>query len=213
MGFLKAVGGFFTGAASAIAGGASAVFDAVKALYHLAVGVFDLVGGAWDWMVNGLGWLGNNLIGGMARLLHLLEWVALHAIPEGLAWAFHQGVRFARKAVHDALTFALAALHTVEHWTVGQLAHLWHWATSETRRLWGVVTSVWNWIERTARHAVNLVLHPDRLAAWILGSLVLPLARFAIESSAPIIVWAFKRASTLMPALAHTLEDALAKLI
>jgi hypothetical protein len=186
---------------------------AVRSVLIFASTVFDLVGGAWDWMVNGIGWLGNNLVGAIARLLHLLEWLALHAIPEGLSWVFNKAVGWAKRAVHDARRFLEGALHQLASWAAGELHKLTHWVTSEAARIWRTLTSVWNFIEHTAKRAIDLVLHPDKLAAWVAGAIVLPVLKWLISSSAGVIVWLARRAISLMPELAHTLEDALAKLI
>lgn len=213
MGILEAIGGLFGGAVSGVVDLARKAWDAAKSIYLFASGVFDLVGGAWDWMVNGLGWLGDNLIGSLARLLHLLEWLALHAIPEGLTWAISHAEHWAAGAIHTLGRFLEGLVHTIAHWTLGELRRLWSALTAEARRIWHTLTSVWNWIERTARHAVNLVLHPEALARWILASLVLPLLRFMIEASAPILAWLFKAFRREAVAFAHTLEDVIAKVI
>lgn len=213
MGFLEAVGGFFTGAAETIAGGAKAVYNAAKSVYLFASEVFDRVGGAWDWMLNGLSWIGDNLVGLAARVWHLLEWLALHALPEGLSWAFTQAARFARRAVHVAQTFLEGLVHAVAHWVLGELRRLWHWIEGEARRIWHTLAEAWNFVETVGKRTADLVLHPDKLVAWIIGALVLPLVRWLISFSAPIVVWLVKRAVSLMPQIAHTIEDALAKLI
>lgn len=213
MGILEAIGGFFSGAAGTISDLAGKAWQAIKSVYLFAAGVFDLVGGAWDWMVNGIGWLGDNLIGGLARILHLLEWLALHAIPEGLSWAITSAVRWAKARLSAAEHFLEGLVRTLGRWTLGELRRLWRDLTADLRAVWHTLTSVWNFIEHTARRAVALVLHPERLVQWILASLVLPLLRFMLEASAPILTWLFKRFRAEAVAFAHTLEDVLAKVI
>lgn len=186
---------------------------AVRSVLIFASTVFGLVGGAWDWMVNGIGWLGNNLIGALARLLHLLEWLALHAIPEGLQWVLGRATHLAAVALHSARSFLEGLVHSIGHWALHELTRLWRFATGELKRAWHTIATVWNFIEHTARRAVDLVEHPDKLVHWILASLVLPLIRFLLEASAPLLVILFKAFKREAVAFAHTLEDVLAKVI
>ena len=213
MGVLKAVGGFFSGAASAIAGGATAVYNAIKLVWHFAAEVFSLVGGAWDWMVNGVGWIGDNLIGFAARVLHGLEWLLLHVIPEGLKWLFAKAVRFTRVAVATVEHALSVALGAAVRWARGALNTLEHWARAAVRWLTRIAGEAWSFVENVGKRIAALVLHPERLVAWILGALVLPLLRFFIEASAPLLVWLFRAFVRESAAFAHTLEDVLSKVI
>lgn len=213
MGLLETVAGWFSSAGNAIAGVANSAYKAVKGVFAFASGIFHDVGGAWDWMVNGLGWLGDNVIGGFARVLHLLEWLALHAIPEGLSWVYTKLYSWARAAIHaaeHALTVALDAVHRVLDTAIHALEN---WARSAVKWIEGLLLPLWHWVENTAKRAVDLVLHPERLVAWILADLVLPLVKWLIQQSAPIIVWMAKAARSVLPELAHTIEDALEKLV
>jgi hypothetical protein len=213
VGVLEAVGGLISSGWNTLKGAGEVVWTAVKSVYNFAAGIFSLVGAAWDWMVNGVGWLGDNLIGAAARILHTLEWVTLHMIPRAVAWAIGKAVRWAEHAVKTLEHYLLGALRAAEHWLLGALHTLEHWAKGAINQLWHPVRDLWNWFTKLARHAVDLVLHPDRLAAWLVGALVLPLLKWLLARSAPIIVWLVKGAAGLLPTLARTLEDALAKLI
>lgn len=213
MGLLRAIGGLFSSAGHAIAGLAHAAWQGVKSVFHFAATVFDFVGGAWSWMVNGLGWLGDNLIGGLARLLHLLEWLALHAIPEGLAWVFKKAIGWAKAAIHTLGHELTLALRTVTRFLTGLIRTVEHWAKRAVGLVWHTLAGVFNWVERVGKKVADLVLHPERLAAWLGGHVVIPVIRWALSSSAFIIVWLFKSALRMLPTLAHTLEEALEKLL
>ena len=72
---------------------------------------------------------------------------------------------------------------------------------------------MFNWVERIGKRAADLVLHPERLAAWLGGHVVAPLIKWLVSNSAGLIVWLFRRALQLTPTLAHTVEEALEKLV
>lgn len=213
MGVLEAIGGFFSGVAGTVGDLAGKAWSAIKSVYLFAAGVFDFVGGAWDWMVNGLGWLGDNLIGGLARLLHLLEWLVLHAIPEGLQWAIASAIRWAKERLHSAVSWLEGLIHTLGKWALGQIRRVWHELTSSIRHVWQTLTRAWDFIETVGRRAVDLVLHPEKLVKWILAALVLPLLRYLLERSSSVIAWLFRSFRGEAVAFAHVLEDVLSKVI
>lgn len=213
MGLLHIIGGLFSSAGRAIAGVASSAWQGIKSVFHFAAGVFDLVGGAWDWMLNGVTWLGDNLVGALARLLHLLEWLALHAIPEGLSWVFREGVRWARAAVHAARHAVEVALHTAVRFLHLAIRTVEHWARSAVRLIWHTLSSVWNWIETAGRKLWEVVMHPARLAAWLGGHVIDPLIRWLISNGAALVVFLVRLMAREAGAIAGTIEDALAKLI
>lgn len=213
MGIINAIGGFFSGVASGVSDLAGKVWGAIRSLAHVAGEVFHLVGGAWDWVFNGLGWLGNNIIGGLARVLHLIEWLALHAIPEGLGWVLGQAVSWAKRALHDLSGWVKGALSQVTRWAEHALHTLESWARSAVRDVWHTLSAAWHFIETVGKRVADLVLHPDRLVAWFLAALIVPLLRALLKLSAGILVWFIRLAVSLLPAVASTLEDVLAKLL
>lgn len=213
MGLLRAIGGLFSSAGHAIAGVAHSAWQGIKSVFHFAAGVFNLVGGAWSWMLNGISWLGDTLIGALARLLHLLEWIALHAIPEGLSWAFKKAIAWARVAVKDVERALSTLIRSVLHFLLGVIRSVEHWVKGALRSVWHTLSAAWNWIENAGRKLYDLVMHPERLAAWLGGHVLVPLLKWLLGNGAALIVWLFRVAAREAPEVAHVVEDALAKLI
>jgi hypothetical protein len=210
---LKALGAFFGGGVKLVEDLAEKTWGAVRSVFLFASGIFGAVGEAWDWMVNGLDWLGEQLISALTASWHLLEWLTLHAIPEALRWAVGLAEHEAAVALHLAREAFDATLGAAVKWARHELDALTSWVTSEARRIWATLSTAWNWIETTGKKVGELWLHPERLADWLVASLVIPLLKFLISTAGAVIVWLFKRAATLMPELASTIEDALHDLI
>lgn len=213
MGFIEAVGGWFVGAAKTVAGGAEAVYGAIKSVYSFSTGIFDAVKGAWAWVVNGLKWLGDTAVGALARVLHLLEWLALHAIPEGLAWVVGTVERWATGVIHLAEHVLKVIIGAVRKALEAALHQLESWARAAVKWLTKIAGEAWQFVETTGKRVADLVLHPDKLAAWLVGALVLPLLRFLIESSAGVIAWLLRAFVREAGAFAKTLEDVLSKVV
>jgi phage-related protein len=210
IGALNAVWGAITGGVSAVVGAAK---EAVEAVFRFAAGVFDLVSGAWDWMVNGIGWLGDNLIGALARLLHLAEWILGTVIPHAFSTAFNDAVRWATGAIHTAGNALKHAFTTALHVAEGAINTVLHglgqafsWAKHQ------IVGAV-NWIENAGKRVADLVLHPDKIVRWILAALILPLVRFFIEQSAWLVLWLLKAFTRESAAFGAMLESVLVKLL
>jgi phage-related protein len=213
VGLLEAIGGLFSSPVKLVEDLAHKAWSGIKSVFIFASSVFDLVGGAWDWMVNGIGWVGNNLIGFAARVLHLLEYAILHLLPDGLKWVYGQAVGWARKAIAVVERALQTALKAAVHWLTGVIRSVENWAKGAVKHVWQTLTGVFNWVERVGKQVGDLVLHPERLAAWLGGHVIEPLVKWMVSNSAGLIVWLFKRALGLLPTLAHTFEEALEKLI
>lgn len=116
------------------------------------------------------------------------------------------------------------AVETLTRWVNRGLSIVWHSAIDAVKRLTGYalqwiadlrkfiqnvfnwatarVNAILDWINRVATRVVDLVLHPDKLAAWILPALWGPLWRFLESRAEPIGRWLLGRA------LAATLRNA-----
>lgn len=213
MGFLEAVGGFFTGVGNSIAGVASSAWGAVKAVFHFFLRLGDLVGGAWDWMVNGIEWLGDRVWHALVTVGDYLVWTITTAIPEAAKWAFGKAWGLARAGIHFAEHAAAVALHAVTRFLTGLIHTLRSWAEHAFHFVLRIASDAWRWVERAGKWVYNLVSHPARLADWLAGAIVLPILRFLISFGAPVIVWLIKRATSILPAIVHLLEDALARVV
>jgi hypothetical protein len=213
VGVLEAIGGLFGSVAGGIADLAKKVWEGVRAVYNFAATVFDLVGGA-DHVVAQPGQAVHHEVpGAAARVLHLLEWVTLHMIPRAVAFAISHAIGWARGAVHEA-----------KHWLEGRINEVGSWARRELHKLladlragfraiWKPLADAWSWVEHTGKAIAHLLAKPERLAAWLVGALVLPLLQFLIRSSAGILALLFRAFRREAGEFAHTLEAVLAKLI
>lgn len=200
-----------------ITGGFNAVIDAAKHaarwVLHFVTAIFDLVGGAWNWMYNGLGWLGDNVIGFASRVLHLLEHVVLHIIPEAIGWLTGTLIRWAKAAIEYAKRKVEDALNKAKRFLLGLVNTLSHWAHAAVKFVEGVANKAWGWVTKAGKFLYDLVSHPDRLVAWILGALVVPLVKFFIERSGWLVLLLLRAFEREAVAFASMLEGVLARII
>lgn len=192
----------------------------VRAIYHAIASVFGffsrigtVLDAAWDWMVNGFEWLGDRMVWAAGAAFNTISWVVTRWVPMAAHWALGKAVAYAIGAakavehyaaglVHDAIRFLTGALHTVESWARGAF-----------RLVTGELSKIVKWIAQAGKYVFGILSHPTRLVAWILPDLLVPLIKFVIQSSAPVIRWLIGAFVHLAPELATTLEDAIAKLL
>lgn len=213
MAILEALASVFGAAVHGIADLAAKVWNAIRSVYVFASTVFDLVGTAWDWMINGLGWLGDNIVGLAARVWHLVEHVALVIIPNAVRWALGHAIKWAAAAVAEAKHLLNVAINEARRFLHGLINELRSWAVTAFHFVLGLAHAAGHWISTAGAFLWRVVSRPERLVQWILGALVLPLLRFLIEASAPILALLFRAFRREAVAFAHTLEDVLHRLL
>lgn len=180
-------GSIFSDIAGTLTGGfkhlkdlAGAVWKALKKLTSFVTTIFSHVGGAWwdlhrafDVLISGLEHLANGSYDISKWLINSLvpKW-AKHAISTAINYAVTNIKSLANSALKlakDAKTWASNAIKTVEKTLTKALNVV---RTS--------VNSATHWISHTGRDLFALVMHPARLVAWIVPSLVTPLMRWIL---------------------------------
>lgn len=213
MSIFSDVSGWFSGAVNGIGDLAKRAWGAIHTVFHVFGVLAELLSGAWDWMVNGAEWLGAQTAelaeSASAAIWHILTRV----IPEAATWALRRAVGWVEKEVGKLEHWAKGLFHTVISWALKELRRVWAWITGAVRLLTRDFATVWNWVINRARKAVELVLHPDKLALWLLGHLVVPLLLWMIRSSAPVLVWLLRGFRSHASDFMHTVEDILHELI
>ena len=192
----------------------------VRAIYHAIKAVFDFFGhlgtildAAWDWMVNGIEWLGSRAAWLATSLWADLKWLIESWIPYAIGWVGHWAASFAQKIVHELGRFVVGLVNSAVRFLRGLIHTVEKWAKDAFNLVWGEIKKAASWIAHATFYVFTLLAHPDRLVSWILGHLIVPLVKFIITASAPIIRWLIHGIVRLLPELVHTLEDAIAGIL
>lgn len=213
MSLFSDLSGWFSGAVNGVADLATRAWGAIRTVWHVFGQITLLVSGAWNWMVNGVGWLGDQIGGFCAAVYGAVRHILLEAIPEAAGWALKRAVGWARALAADVERWARGAVKALSSWALKEVRSIWSWITKAVGLLTRDVRKAWNWITQTGRRATELVLHPDRLAAWVLRALIVPLVKWVLTSSAPVLVWLLRGARNHGLQLAHVVEEILHDLV
>lgn len=180
---------------------------------NLVLGLWDAAGSAWTWMVDGLSWLGSGLEGFAGQVLggfsHVIENLIPGAIKTALGDAVKWGEGFVGKElggirglISGGQRLLSDALHSAEH-SLG----------SKIDGVLGRISGIVHWFDTGAKHAVDLVLHPDRLLVAILKGVSAPVVWLAAHTLLPVIVAVLRDSRTLVGNVVRDLETILADLL
>lgn len=211
----------------AIEGAGEAVISAGESVVHLAEKVFHgfewlwwflkntakILDGAWDWVVHGVEWLGINLDHLAGETFGWGWGIVTHLLPSLVAWAYNNSIgwawgelkmlaKSAAKAVSDALKWAAKEIDYVEKVIGRDVKSVTKWAA-------GAVS----WVEHRAEYVWHLLTHPAALAELLAADIVVPIVKFILKSSAPIVVWLLKGALSEGSEAEHLVEDILHDLL
>lgn len=211
MGLFDSIGHFFSGAWHTLTSAASATFDALKTVYNFIVTVFDNVGMAWRWVYDGIGALGASVYEfaqhAAASMAHIVTYTIPNAITTAIGGAAHTIGNLAKGAAAAVLGEAKALINGAIHLVNKAVAAV----AGEVKAITREVASVWNWFQHTAKDAVDMIVHPERLAKVLVSYIVVPLVQFLVGSGEAVVKtlwqWLLGNARTIFTEIEHMLAD------
>lgn len=213
MSILDTIGGFFSGAVNGVIDLAKKAWNALHTVWNFLVRVGGILTGAWDWMVNGVTWLTSQVSNWAAAVYSNIWHILTNVIPGAAEWAVRKALSIAGAALAKVANWAKGAVANAVKWVKGELGKLAATAKSWVNAVIRYVTSPIRWIYNVAKHAVDLVLHPEALAKYLVKHLVVPLILFMLRSGGPVIAWFIKSFMAQGSELAHLLEDVIARVV
>lgn len=211
MGLFDSIGGFFAGAWHTLTSAASATFDALKTVYNFIVTVFDNVGMAWRWVYDGIGALGESVYQfaqhSAASIAHIVTSTIPQFVSTAVGNAAHTVGNLAKGAAGAVLNEAKSLINAAIHIATAAINKV----VGEVKVLTREVASVFNWFEHTAKDAVDMIVHPERLAKVLVSYIVVPLVQFLVGSGEAVVKtlwqWLLGNARTIFTEIEHMLAD------
>jgi hypothetical protein len=207
------VAGFFEGAVSSVIGAAKDAWGAIETVWALLVQTASVLTEAWNWVVNGVNYFTEQVESWAAQVFNGLKHVLFTVIPNAIIWAIKQAVGWAARAVRDVANWAKTAVSNAIKWAKSELAKVEALARRLVSQVIRWVTGPINWVIHTGIKIANLVLHPEALVKWIIGSLVVPLILWLLRSSIPVLTWLVRTFLSRAHEAESILEDFIAKVI
>lgn len=201
------------GAAESVADLAVKVFKGIGRLWGFLTDTAKALDGAWDWVVHGVEWIGLNLDHLAGETFGWAWGIVTHLIPGIAAWVYNNAIGWAWKELEILAASAEHAVAGAIKWAGKEISYvekvIAHDVKSVTRWAAGAV----HWVEHRAGYVWHLLTHPVALAELLAADIVLPIVKFILKSSAPIVVWLLKSALSKGSAAEHLVEDILHDLL
>lgn len=172
------VAGFLTNPGKTIKDLAGKVWGAIKHTISYFSGILRGLAGAWTDLHGAF----RTLIGGLEHLAEgtysAIRWLSNTIVPKGIKHAIAEAVGWAErnvKSVIKRIDNAASTLRSLISRTVNT-------AKAALGKLIKAAKTVadkgWNWVSNRGNKIWDIVMHPAKMVAWILPSLVTPLLRF-----------------------------------
>lgn len=210
---LNDLGGIILGGAKKLGDLVTAAWHAVRTLFSVLKSVFVHVTDAWHDFWRAIGHLAGTAAAWAEHSAAAIAHIIVTLIPRAVHWAVAQAVHLAGVALAKVEHALRSLVNTVQR-ALAQLVHqVWVRLTGWIRSIERTVTWTWHWMMNGALKAVDLVLHPERLAAWVIPHLARPLLRFIRANLATLARLVWQQIRGHEGDLARDLAGALTKLI
>lgn len=202
------------------------ISSAVRRLEDLANGVIDGFNAVWNVFATLMhilrivfGDLSNNAIQFLKTLLNFGEWVAVtlknivvKTIPNAVDYVIRVLQHWTTIAIAVARNALQYAINTLQSWVSRAISTVTDLITKVRDWLWGYVKPVVNWLINTGNRVADIVLHPDKLAAWVVPALWGPLWRYVQAQAVPIGRWVLARSVGAVLGSAGLIESVIVKI-
>jgi len=210
--FSKVVG-FFSGAVSTVVGAAKDAWGAIATVWAFLVQTYHALSEAWNWVVNGIEFFTREIESWAAQVFNGIRHILFTVIPNAVTYAVTAAERWAGHAVAIVSNWAKAAIANAIKWVERELAKAAAFVRNLVASVVRWVTGPINWVLKVGKRVGELVLHPEALVKWIIGSLVVPLVMWLLRSSVPVLVWLVRSFLTRSHEAETVLEDFISKVI
>lgn len=189
------------------------VRDVFVTIWTLLGRVFSLIRRGWEKLGPALWWFADA-VGDAFRIMY----IATHGI---IAVIIPHLIRLAINALHKVLNLAIGAVRRL---AVGLFRTLRDWASRAINAVRSFLNDVWDWTRRRVNDLLDrarriwdkvadLVLHPERLWAWLFPHVVRPLLAFLRASGVALGRWLLESSVRAALVSAHFIESIIVKLL
>lgn len=184
----------------------------LRAIWDRLMRVFRLVRTAWGVLGWAILWFLRNLDDWAVEVFRGFLRVIKVWFPRWRRWILERAARLISVAIRTVRDFLRGLISDLSRWARraidwlrDRIASVFRWASQR-------IGELLSWVRRIGNRVADLVLHPGKLAAWLLPALWSPLWRFIAAKAEPIGRWIMRRAVAATLGAAALIETVLVKL-
>lgn len=203
-----------------IRGAGGDVIDLGKRVWHAIDGVYTFlrnilfrVGDAWSDFHKAVNAVDRAIDHWLTAGYDALKWTLTKAVPGAADWALRKAETAATAATKKVYKWGTAEINKARHWAGNEIKSVEKWATRELKNVEHKIAAPIKWIRKEGAQIAGLVLHPDKMAKWIVHALLAPLMHLILTGSKDILIDLIRGARAHETEVAHTMEDVLHKLL
>jgi phage-related protein len=115
--------------------------------------------------------------------------------------------------VNDVRNFASGIVSDVRNWAQTWINTVRNDINRARDWIWGYVSPVLDWLSAVGNRVADIVLHPDKLAAWVVPALLSPVLAYAESQGTAIGRWLLAKSAPAIARAAPMIESVIAKIL
>ena len=191
----------------------SEIFEGITAVWGVFTKFLHIMRIAFAGMLYGVQRFVSNVENVVAWIARKLRYVFVVLIPKTVRYVLTEGARLAAIAIDKARSLLYTMISSAYRFALDARNALAALINRVRDWLWERVGPLITWVARIGNRVADIVLHPDRLAAWLLPALWGPLWRYLQAQAVPIGQWLLRRSIAAALRSASLVETVLAKII
>lgn len=204
--------GKISGAISRIEDLANSVIDGFRAVWNVFASLMHVLRVVFGDMASGV-------VNFLKHAIEFANWVAgylrnvvVNIIPRAIAYVSGEIRAWVSQAIWFIRNLFSAALDQLRRWAESAINYVTDLLIRVRDWLWGYVKNVVNWVVNIGNRLADIVLHPDKLATWVVPALWGPLWRYVQAQAVPIGRWILARSVGAVLGSAGLIESVIVKI-
>lgn len=213
MSLLSSAWGIIKGAGHDVVDLGRRVWHAIDGVYTFIKTILFHVGDAWSDFHKAVNAVDRALDHWLGGGFDLFKFIFTKGLPGAADWAVRKAVGLAVASLRKVERWAATEINKAKDYALKEARRVETWAVREIRKVEARIAAPVRWIRNEGAKIAGLVLHPDRMAQWIVRALLGPLVKLILTGSGDVLVALIRGWGRHETEVAHTLEDVLSKFL
>lgn len=213
MGFLEGVASFFEGVIGLPVKALEYIWKGIENIIALLVDTAQVLAEAWQAVETGVEYFVEGVANFSDEVFDTLWHILYQAIPEGITWAYDALYHELTSAITTVEHFIEHIYTTVRNWVEGLIREVYDVLHQWVQYLEGLVAPAIHWVETAGNTVLGWINHPDTLADFIAGHIVIPVLKWLLSTGRDVLKFIWESWRGYEVEAASQLEDFLKEVL